>query len=101
MSMNQAELLPALASRAHVSETDARAVLDALADLATPPSRAATPRHDDAGDPTDAATVSALIARARVHPLGIDYLRRGYLGSVAATFEAHAFTVLAARERLG
>jgi hypothetical protein len=100
--MNQAELLPALASRAHVSEDEARAVLDALADLSAPALRPMASRPgEDILDPTDARAVSALIARARAHPLGIDYLRRGFLGSVAATFQAHAFTVLAARERLG
>jgi hypothetical protein len=49
--------------------------------------------------PTD-AEVDALIAKATAHPLGLDYLRDGELGSVAAAFGTHAFTVIAARERL-
>jgi hypothetical protein len=44
--------------------------------------------------------VDRLIERASVHPLGVRFLVEGHLGSVAATFETHAFTVDAARERL-
>ncbi len=44
--------------------------------------------------------VQALIGRARRHPLGVDFLLRGDLGAVAATFRVHAFTVDAARQRL-
>jgi hypothetical protein len=44
--------------------------------------------------------VDRLIASAREHPLGIDFLRSGALDAVAATFKAHAFVVDAARERL-
>lgn len=49
--------------------------------------------------PTD-ADVTALIAAAIRHPLGLDYLLQGHLGTVAITFETHAFTVVAARDRL-
>ena len=48
----------------------------------------------------DPAVVAALVGRAKAHPLGVDYLKGGHLGSVAATFETHAFTVLAARDLL-
>jgi hypothetical protein len=48
----------------------------------------------------DPAEVGALIESAGGHPLGVDFLLGGELGSVAATFHTHAFTVLAARERL-
>jgi hypothetical protein len=47
-----------------------------------------------------AADVEALIAAARQHPLGLDFLRDGALDCVAVTFRTHAFTVVAARERL-
>lgn len=46
------------------------------------------------------AEVDALIERAGSHPLGVDFLRSGELASVAATFRTHAFTVVAARDRL-
>lgn len=49
----------------------------------------------------DPGEVDALIERARAHPLGVDFLVGGYLGSVAAAFRTHAFTVEAARQRLG
>ena len=44
--------------------------------------------------------VDALISAAAQHPLGLEYLRDGSLESVAVMFRAHAFTVVAARERL-
>lgn len=109
--MNQSDLLDEVAQRAQVSEEDARAVLDALAQVVRreraqgdtvllqalagaggPPAGSENPKN--------AAAVEALIERARSHPLGLEYLQKGFLGSVAATFQAHAFTVLAARERL-
>ena len=49
---------------------------------------------------TDPRLVDDLIARARKHPLGVDFLLHGYLGTVAISFGAHAFTVEAARARL-
>ncbi len=47
-----------------------------------------------------APEVEALIAKARKHPLGVDFLLEGELGTVAITFGAHAFTVEAARRHL-
>jgi hypothetical protein len=44
--------------------------------------------------------VAALIAAAAKHPLGTDFLVDGHLDSVAIMFRTHAFTVVAARERL-
>ena len=68
-----------------------------------PPERSAATHGALAGvlrfQPT-AADVDALIARATAHPLGLDYLTQGELGSVAVSFSTHAFTVIAARERL-
>jgi hypothetical protein len=51
-------------------------------------------------DLRDPRLVDEVIARARAHPHGIDFLRRGLLGSVAISLGAHAFTVEAARARL-
>jgi hypothetical protein len=44
--------------------------------------------------------VDALIARAREHRLGLDFLLGGAHDAVAVTFGVHAFVVDAARERL-
>ena len=44
--------------------------------------------------------VEELIRAAGQHPLGVDYLVHGHLGTVAITFGCHAFTVAAARDRL-
>jgi len=49
--------------------------------------------------PTD-AEITAVIDAASRHPLGLDFLRRGHLGTVAVTFQTHAFIIVAARERL-
>lgn len=49
----------------------------------------------------DPAAVESLLAAAKAHPLGLDYLANGFLGSVAATFGVHAFVVEEARRRLG
>ncbi len=46
------------------------------------------------------AEVDALIQRASNHPLGTRFLIDGALDAVAATFNAHAFVVDAAREVL-
>jgi hypothetical protein len=47
-----------------------------------------------------AEEVDDLIRRAAAHALGTEYLRRGALDSVAATFGVHAFVVEAARRAL-
>lgn len=46
------------------------------------------------------AEIDNLIRAAGRHPLGVDYLINGHLGTVAITFGCHAFTVVAARDRL-
>lgn len=46
------------------------------------------------------ADVQSLIAKAKDHELGTDFLKTGSLDSVAAMFETHAFTVDAARRKL-
>lgn len=94
--MKDADLVAELASRAHVQETTVRAVLGALAHVADEPAEETVA----AAGATTPLSVDALIERAKAHPLGLDFLLHGHLGSVAATFGAHAFTVEAARDRL-
>jgi hypothetical protein len=45
-------------------------------------------------------TIDELVERARGHPLGISFLMRAPLESVAVTLQAHPFLVLRAREQL-
>lgn len=66
-----------------------------MSDPSRPPSRCEPLRYE----PT-LAEIDALIHAASNHALGLEFLRRGHLGTVAVTFQAHAFTVVAARERL-
>ena len=116
--MTERDLVAELADRAQVAPEQVRAVLDALAEVtceheragqALPLAalglarcygfrRAAAP--SPAQQPCD-ASVEQLIADARRHPLGIEFLLEGEPGCVAATFGTHAFTVDAARQRLG
>lgn len=51
-------------------------------------------------NPRDPRVVEELIERAKKHPLGVEFLSSGYIDSVAAGLETHAFTVEEARERL-
>ncbi|MFH2202875.1 MAG: hypothetical protein ABIJ96_07160 [Elusimicrobiota bacterium] len=44
--------------------------------------------------------VDALIARAKAHPLGLDYLLEGEADSISATFGVHAFVIDSARDLL-
>lgn len=44
--------------------------------------------------------IDALIDDAKSHDLGIEFLTNGALGSVAMTFNVHAFVVDAARDQL-
>ena len=61
-------------------------------------------RDPDPHDPrvlsTQPEDVDQLIDRAREHPLGIDFLQKGMLDSVAAIFGVHAFVVDSARDKL-
>jgi hypothetical protein len=50
-------------------------------------------------EPTEQA-IQSLIRRAEGHPLGRDFLLKGSLDAVAATFGVHAFVVDRARESL-
>jgi hypothetical protein len=99
-------LVDDLARRAGVSKADAEAVLEALGTIA--PERVAELVRRSSRGPAPAPAqyvfnvqdVEALIEAARKHPLGLEFLLNGDLSSVAATFQAHAFTVDAAREHL-
>lgn len=118
--MTESDLVHELAVRAHVAPDQVRAVLDALAELTCEQERAGQPvplaalgwmRSYDfppaagpASPPepqTCEAAVERLIAAARRHPLGLEFLLEGEPGCVAATFGTHAFTVDAVRQRLG
>lgn len=113
------ELIDEIACRARVSRDDAVAMLEVLAEVArkrliegkpfqitdlgsaghdAPPGRAGKEWHHD-HTPTH-EEVQALITRAQRHPLGMEFLMDGELGSVAITFQTHAFTVDAARALL-
>ncbi len=119
--MNEPELIAELARRTGVSDETARAILNALLDivreggvsedillspgLARVPAPATIPAIASGGrmpitNHADTAAVDDLIDRARRHNLGLEFLISGYLGSVAAEFGTHAFTVEAARQRL-
>jgi hypothetical protein len=105
-------LVEQIASRAKVSVPSARAVLEVLSpqelqvlarDFAASggPREEARPAVPAASiDGEDSREVQDLIEKASSHPLGVAFLRDGYLGSVAATFRTHAFVVEAARLRL-
>lgn len=117
--MNETELIGELSRRAAVDGRSARAVVDALRDLVREGAvsdRLLDPvaahhaidgaaHHSDrpffpTERITDPRAVDDLITHARHHRLGVDFLLDGHLGSVAAEFGAHAFTVEAARQRL-
>jgi hypothetical protein len=127
LDMTDAELLSAVAERASVSCADAQSVLQALGEIArerlregkilsiagygvTTDELAVRASPGDAGEPPadlpreapDPARrvreVEQLIAAARAHSLGLEYLLEGQLCAVATTFRTHAFTVEAARQ---
>ncbi len=109
--MNHASLVRDAARLSGLPEATAEAVVAALADLVhrsrlSPDELlhallgAADPLQDEPADPRNPGVVAELVERAKAHPLGLDYLKGGHLGSVAVTFETHAFTVLAARDLL-
>lgn len=101
--MNEAEVVRELSRRASVSEESAEAVFRALRDLVREGAVDDRLLHDPVpvvANPRDPRLVDELIARARRHPMGIELLLGGLLGSVAIILGAHAFTVEAARARL-
>lgn len=116
--MNETELIRELARRASVDHGTARAVFDALIEvvregriadqimdrgtvhIAGPAGEPALLRQPAPASAPDSRAVDELIDRAHRHPLGVEFLVKGYLGSVAAEFGVHAFTVDEARHRL-
>ncbi|MFZ2490631.1 MAG: hypothetical protein WA208_04015 [Thermoanaerobaculia bacterium] len=115
--MNDTDLLRELSRRTGLPESAAEAILTALRDVVADGSvDAATLLNGDAAPavalvptpgptlpiakPEDPRLVDELIARARRHPLGLEFLLTGLLGSVAIALGVHAFTVEAARARL-
>jgi hypothetical protein len=111
--MADPRLIDELVRRTKVPAADAEAVLDALAGLTAegrfdparwfgrdPAQNATAPAAPAEPFEPTSAEIDALIAAARSHPLGIDFLLTGHLGAVAVTFRTHAFTVEAARARV-
>lgn len=108
--MNRREMVHELSVRSGVAEREAADVLDALLelvrqghvseDILLSPQAAKAAEAFATPAAADAPIVEELIARARLHPLGVAFLREGFLASVAAEFGAHALTVEAARIRL-
>lgn len=117
--MPKDEWIDKLAARAGVAPAEAKAVLDALSEMDRRRERSGRPLPIEAVNPgpndgwqlpapkkplrfqPTSAEVGRLIEDARRHPLGLEFLIEGELGSVAVTFGVHAFTVDAARRRLG
>jgi hypothetical protein len=121
--MNETEVVRELSRRTSLPEATAGAVFDAVRELAregaidqdilfaskrvetdTNVKDAALPlvaaEHLPVANHSDPHLVEDLIARARKHPMGLEFLVSGFLASVAIALGAHAFTVEAARERL-
>ncbi len=109
----ESEILEELSRRAALPLTTVKAVVDALRDevrrggltddiLLHAGDATDRVRHDRVlgHNHADPRAVDDLIARARRHRLGLEFLLEGYLGSVAAEFGTHAFTVEAARAKL-
>ena len=102
--MNEADVVTELSRRTSLPEETAAAVLRAIRELiqegeldgATLLSMPEPPEVP----PDDPSAVERLIARAKKHPLGIEFLASGLLATVAITLGAHAFTVEAARRRI-
>jgi hypothetical protein len=102
--MDDLELVRELSRRASIPEESAAAVLHAMHDLIEEGVVDRTillgmPRPADVA-PDEPGVVDQLIARAKKHPLGLEFLASGFLATVAITLGAHAFTVEAARRRL-
>ncbi len=107
--MTESEVVRELSRRTGLSESATGAVFNALRSLIHDgavdeallhDAGAIAPQRSALVDPKDPSLVEALIARAREHPRGIEFLLGGLLGTVAIALGAHAFTVEAARARL-
>ena len=102
--MNESEIIKDLARRTSLPEETVAAVLHGMHDLieegAVDPASLLMITRPPAVPPDDPSLVDQLIARAKKHPLGLEFLASGLLATVAITLGAHAFTVEAARRRL-
>lgn len=102
--MNESEIVKELSRRTSLPEATAAAVLNAMRELirdgVVDGPTLLSPAEPPAVHPEDPGLVDRLIARAKAHPLGVEFLVGGLLASVAITLGAHAFTVEAARRRL-
>lgn len=102
--MNELELVGELSRRTSLPEATTTAVLRAMRELLSEgvmnERTLLTTSPEPASNPEDPRLVDQLIARAKKHPLGIEFLVSGFLASVAIGLGAHAFTVEAARRRL-
>jgi hypothetical protein len=102
--MKESDLVKEVSRRAALPEETAEAVLHSVRELMQEgeidgatllAAGEATPLPPD-----DPSLVDRLIAKAKKHPLGLEFLASGLLATVAITLGAHAFTVEAARRRL-
>lgn len=102
--MNESELVGELSRRTSLPIATVGAVLGAMRELlvegVVDEWTLLNAPADAIRDPEDPGLVDQLIARAKKHPLGIEFLASGFLASVAIALGAHAFTVEAARRRL-
>ncbi|MGZ5431878.1 MAG: hypothetical protein ACXW5U_26275 [Thermoanaerobaculia bacterium] len=111
--LSASEVLRELSLKTGLPESAAEAVLDGLRELIRDgqvDERMLVAADDATGadaaigapiaNPEDPRVVDEVIARARKHPLGLEFLVSGFLASVAIALGAHAFTVEAARARL-
>jgi hypothetical protein len=101
--MNESEIVKELARRAAMPEETAGACVKAMKELVGDGSidgASLMKVLEPPAAPDDPGVVDRLIARAKKHPLGLEFLTSGFLATVAITLGAHAFTVEAARRRL-
>ncbi|MGA7613808.1 MAG: hypothetical protein WBX15_01380 [Thermoanaerobaculia bacterium] len=102
--MNEIEMVRELSRRTSLPEETTAAVVHAMHELVdegavNAAALLAVPQPSHV-PPDDPSVVEQLIARAKKHPLGIEFLASGLLATVAITLGAHAFTVEAARRRI-
>lgn len=101
--MNESEIAKELARRTALPEETTAAVLKAVHELVSEgvvDASVLLNTTEPAEPPDDPGVVERLIARAKNHPFGLEFLTSGLLATVAITLGAHAFTVEAARRRL-
>lgn len=111
--LSASEVLRELSFKTGLPESAAEAVLHGLRELirdgqvdertlvaADDPTGAEAAIAAPIANPEDPRVVDEVIALARRHPLGLEFLISGFLASVAIALGAHAFTIEAARARL-